>query len=298
MACANTSWSEENFSCSICLDVFSSPVTTACGHNFCRTCITKFWDGQVQYKCPVCNKLFNTRPDLQVNTFLSELAAQIRRTVRVKEQPCVEPAEVPCDVCTGTQPKAVKSCLVCLISYCQTHLEPHHRVAGLKKHRLVEPMDRLEDRMCKKHNRLLELFCQTEQVCVCLLCTVTDHNSHPVVPLKEEYEVKTAQLGKTVTDVPQKIQERKQKIKEIKDTVELSNKDADREILQNVDVAINVGRENWNQSSIHDSGHLWVAERPKKVLLGRTHLVSAVETDVSRYETKEAVCHCLDRCTV
>ncbi|CAL8326652.1 unnamed protein product [Boreogadus saida] len=55
-----------------------------------------------------------------------------------------------------------------------------------------------------------------------------------------------------------------------------------------VDVAINVGRENWNQSSIHDSGHLWVAERPKKVILGRTHLVSAVETDVSRYETKEA----------
>ncbi|CAL8363462.1 unnamed protein product [Boreogadus saida] len=30
MACANTSWSEENFSCSICLDVFGSPVTTAC----------------------------------------------------------------------------------------------------------------------------------------------------------------------------------------------------------------------------------------------------------------------------
>ncbi|CAL8358220.1 unnamed protein product [Boreogadus saida] len=163
MACANTSWSEENFSCSICLDVFSSPVTTACGHNFCRTCITKFWDEQVQYKCPVCNKLFNTRPDLQVNTFLSELAAQIRTTVRVKEQPCVEPGEVPCDVCTGTQQKAVKSCLVCFTSYCQTHLEPHQRVAGLQKHRLVEPMDRLEDRMCKKHDRLLELFCQTEQ---------------------------------------------------------------------------------------------------------------------------------------
>ncbi|CAL8283650.1 unnamed protein product, partial [Gadus morhua 'NCC'] len=84
-------------------------------------------------------------------------------SVRVKEQPCVEPAEVPCDVCTGTQLKAVKSCLVCFMSFCQTHLEPHERVAVLKKHRLVEPMDRLGDRMCKKHDRLLELFCQTEQ---------------------------------------------------------------------------------------------------------------------------------------
>ena len=91
-------------------------------------------------------------------------------------------------------------------------MEPHQRVARLQKHRLVEPMDRLEDRMCKKHDRLQELFCQTEQVCVCLLCTVTDHKSHPVVPLKEEYEVKTAQLGKIEIEVPQMIQERKCKI--------------------------------------------------------------------------------------
>ncbi|CAL8394056.1 unnamed protein product [Arctogadus glacialis] len=234
MASANTSWSEENFSCCICLDLFSSPVTTPCGHNFCRTCITKFWDEQVKYKCPVCNKIFDTKPDLQVNTLLSELAAQFRTTIRVKEQPCVEPAEVPCDFCTGTRLKAVKSCLVCFTSYCQTHLEPHQRVARLQKHRLVEPMDRLEGRMCKKHDRLLELFCQTDQVCVCLLCTVTDHKSHPVVPLKEEFEVKTAQLGKIEAEVPQMIQERKIKIKEIKDTVQLSNKDADREIVDGV----------------------------------------------------------------
>ncbi|XP_059929657.1 zinc finger protein RFP-like [Gadus macrocephalus] len=171
-----------------------------------------------------------------------------------EEQPCVEPAEVPCDVCTGTQQKAVKSCLMCFTSYCQTHLEPHQRVARLQKHRLVEPMDRLEDLMCKKHDRLLELFCRTEQVCVCLLCTVTDHKSHPVVPLKEEYEVKTAQLGKIEAEVPQKIQERKQKIKEIKDTVELSNKDADREIAHGGQVftaligCVEKGRDEFNQT--------------------------------------------------
>ncbi|XP_056437786.1 uncharacterized protein LOC130374834 [Gadus chalcogrammus] len=236
MASANTSWSEENFSCSICLDVFSSPVSTPCGHNFCRACITKFWDGQVKYKCPVCNELFNTRPDLRVNILFSEMVDRFGTSLRVKEQPCVEPGEVPCDVCTGTQLKAVKSCLMCLTSYCQTHLEPHHRVAGLKKHRLVEPMDRLEDRMCKKHDRLLELFCKTEQVCVCLLCTVTDHKSHPVIPLKEEYEVKTAQLGKIEAEVKQLIQERQKNIQEIKDTVKRIKADADREIADGVQV--------------------------------------------------------------
>ncbi|CAL8389721.1 unnamed protein product [Boreogadus saida] len=236
MACANAPWSEENFSCSICLDVFSSPVSTPCGHNFCRTCITKYWDEQVKYKCPVCNELFNTRPDLRVNILLSEMVDRFGTSVRVKEQPCVEPAEVHCDVCTGTQLKAVKSCLVCFISYCQTHLEPHQRVTVLKKHRLVEPMDRLEDRMCKKHDRLLELFCQTEQVCVCQYCTETDHKSHPVVPLKEEYEVKTAQLGKIEAEVQQMIQERQKNIQEIKDTVKRSKADADREIADGVQV--------------------------------------------------------------
>ncbi|XP_056437259.1 E3 ubiquitin-protein ligase TRIM39-like [Gadus chalcogrammus] len=236
MASANTSWSEENFSCSICLDVFSSPVSTPCGHNFCRTCITKFWDEQVKYKCPVCNELFNTRPDLRVNILISEMVDRFGTSLRVKEQPCVEPAEVPCDVCTGTQLKAVKSCLMCLTSYCQSHLEPHHRVAGLKKHRLVEPMDRLDDRMCKKHDRLLELFCKTEQVCVCQLCTVTDHKSHPVIPLKEEYEVKTAQLGKIEAEVKQLILERQNNIQEIKDTVKRSKADADREIADGVQV--------------------------------------------------------------
>ncbi|XP_059896978.1 E3 ubiquitin-protein ligase TRIM39-like [Gadus macrocephalus] len=236
MASATTSWSEENFSCSICLDVFSSPVSTPCGHNFCRTCVTKFWDEQVKYKCPVCNELFNTRLDLRVNILFSEMVDRFGTSLRVKEQPCVESAEIPCDVCTGTQLKAVKSCLMCLTSYCQTHLEPHHRVAGLKKHRLVEPMDRLDDRMCKKHDRLLELFCKTEQVCVCQFCTETDHKSHPVIPLKEEYEVKTAQLGKIQAEVKQMIQERQKNIQDIKDTVKRSKADADREIADGVQV--------------------------------------------------------------
>ncbi|KAK0149237.1 E3 ubiquitin/ISG15 ligase TRIM25 [Merluccius polli] len=253
MASANTSWSEDNFSCSICLDVFNSPVTTSCGHNFCRTCITTFWDDKVQYKCPVCNELFHTRPDLRVNTFISEMVDQFRRSVRVKEQPSVEPGEVPCDVCTGTQLKAVKSCLVCFMSYCHTHLEPHQRVARLKKHELVEPMDGLEDRMCKKHDRLLELFCQTDQVCVCLVC-MADHKSHPVVPLKEEYEVKTAQLGKIESEVQQMIQERQQKLQKIKDTVKRSKADADREIAEGEQVltdlirCIEKQRDDFNQT--------------------------------------------------
>ncbi|KAM4614750.1 zinc finger protein RFP-like [Polymixia lowei] len=132
--------------------------------------------------------------------------------------------------------KAVKSCLVCLASYCETHLEPHQRVKRLKRHKLIDPVENLEDRMCKKHNRPLELFCKTEQMCVCQFCTESDHKLHLVVPLKEEYEGKKAQLGKTGAEVQQMIQERLLKIREIKYSVELSKEDTDREIVNSVEV--------------------------------------------------------------
>uniref|UniRef100_A0A8C6NSC9 RING-type domain-containing protein n=1 Tax=Nothobranchius furzeri TaxID=105023 RepID=A0A8C6NSC9_NOTFU len=45
------------FLCSICLDVFTDPVSTPCGHNFCKTCITTHWDGERFYKCPLCKEI-------------------------------------------------------------------------------------------------------------------------------------------------------------------------------------------------------------------------------------------------
>ncbi|CAL8366563.1 unnamed protein product [Lota lota] len=138
-------------------------------------------------------------------------------------------------------------------------------------------MDRLEDRMCKKHDRLLELFCQTEQVCVCLFCTETDHKSHPVVPLKEEYEVKTAQLGKIETDFQQMIQERKLKIKEIKDTVDRSKADADREIADGVQVLTALMRyiEKWQ-----DEFNQRVKERLKSTKKEAEDLIKELEQEI------------------
>ncbi|XP_038561321.1 E3 ubiquitin-protein ligase TRIM21-like [Micropterus salmoides] len=242
MSAASCLLTEDQFLCSICLDVFTDPVSTPCGHNFCKTCITEHWNINVLCQCPSCKKVFNTKPELQVNTFISEMAAQFRQSAQQKasssssEQQAAKPGEVPCDVCTGTKLKALKSCLVCLASYCETHLEPHLTMAGLKRHQLIDPVENLEGRMCTKHDKLLELFCKTDQMCVCMLCTVLDHKTHDVVPLKEEYEGKKAELGKTEAETQQMIQKRRLKIQEIKRSVELSKEDADREIAGGVQV--------------------------------------------------------------
>ncbi|XP_037621677.1 E3 ubiquitin-protein ligase TRIM21-like [Sebastes umbrosus] len=242
MAAASNLQSEDQFLCSICLDVFTDPVSTPCGHNFCKNCITEHWNTSGRCQCPMCKEAFTIRPDLRVNTFISEMVVQFRQSAQQKtsssssEQQVSKPGEVPCDFCIGTKLKALKSCLVCLASYCETHLEPHLTASRLKKHQLIDPVENLEDRMCTKHDKPLELFCKTDLTCVCMLCLVLDHKMHDVVPLKEEYEGKKAELGKTEAEIQQMIQKRRLKIQEIKQSVDLSEEDADREIAEGVQV--------------------------------------------------------------
>uniref|UniRef100_A0A3Q4GWX8 RING-type domain-containing protein n=1 Tax=Neolamprologus brichardi TaxID=32507 RepID=A0A3Q4GWX8_NEOBR len=205
--------SEDQFLCSICLDVFTNPVSIPCGHNFCKNCITQHCDMNVVCQCFMYKETFYTRPQLRVNTLLSEVVAQFKCEVQQKvsssssEQQAAKPGEVPCDICTGTRLKALKSCLVCQESYCQTHLEPHLTKKGLKRHQLIDAVENLEGRMCKKHDKPLELFYP---------------KNHEFVPLREEYEGKKAELEKTEAEIQQMIQKRRLKIQQIKESVKMS----------------------------------------------------------------------------
>ncbi|XP_039465209.1 E3 ubiquitin-protein ligase TRIM21-like [Oreochromis aureus] len=170
------------------------------------------------------------------------MVAQFRREAQQKasssssELQAAKPGEVPCDICTGTRLKALKSCLVCQTSYCQTHLEPHLTVKGLKRHQLIDAVENLEGRMCTKHDNLLQLFCKTNQTCVCTLCSVLDHKNHEFVPLREEYEGKKAELEKTEAEIQQMIQKRRLKIQEVKESVKMSKDATDRQKAEGVQV--------------------------------------------------------------
>ncbi|KAL6491213.1 hypothetical protein MHYP_G00015580 [Metynnis hypsauchen] len=122
MASSSSLLSEDQLQCSICLDVFTDPVSTPCGHNFCRVCLKKCWDSSSRCKCPVCMEEFSKRPELRVNTFISGLAAQFKKSVQVKSSRSPEkrpskPTKVLCNYCTDEQLEAVKSCLDCGVSY-------------------------------------------------------------------------------------------------------------------------------------------------------------------------------------
>ncbi|XP_066578137.1 E3 ubiquitin-protein ligase TRIM39 [Amia ocellicauda] len=230
MASPSSLLCEEQFQCSICLEIFTSPVSTPCGHNFCMVCIGGYWDSSVECQCPMCKETFYRRPDLRVNTFIAGMAEQMKKLMlSPPEEHSAQPGDVPCDICTGRKLRAVKSCLVCLASYCSVHIKPHYDAAKLNQHKLIEPVSDIEDRLCKKHQKVLELFCREDQICVCQFCTETDHSGHNTVSLKEECRQKKAQLGETEAEVQQKFQDRLKKVEEIRQAVELSRLGAQRE---------------------------------------------------------------------
>ncbi|XP_041652046.1 zinc-binding protein A33-like [Cheilinus undulatus] len=292
MSAASCLLTEDQLLCSICLDVFTDPVTIPCGHNFCKNYITKNWDINARHYCPICKDLFKRRPELKINTDIKGIAAQFRQSAQQEssssslERYVSLPGEVPCDDCTGTKLNALKSCLVCLASYCETHLEPHLTKSGLKKHQLIDPVENLEDRMCEKHDKLLELFCKNDQRCVCMMCSVSDHKTHDVVPLKEEYEGKKAKLDKRKAEMNQMIQKRRLKMQELRRSVELSDENADREIAEGFQVftaLIETVQRNLNR--LIDS----VKEKQEKTKNQAEVFIRELEQEISELEKRSTV---------
>lgn len=88
MALAAAFLSEDQFTCSICLEVFNNPVSTPCGHSFCQGCISSYWDSggprgaHRAFQCPLCKESYRKRPELQINRTLKEITEQFKQMAK------------------------------------------------------------------------------------------------------------------------------------------------------------------------------------------------------------------------
>ncbi|XP_044936365.1 tripartite motif-containing protein 29 isoform X4 [Mustela putorius furo] len=129
--------------------------------------------------------------------------------------------EVLCDSCIGNKQKAVKSCLVCQASFCELHLKPHLEGAAFRDHQLLEPIRDFEARKCPVHGKTMELFCQTDQTCICYLCMFQEHKNHSTVTVEEAKAEKETELSLQKEQL-------QLKIIEIEDEAEKWQKEKDR----------------------------------------------------------------------
>lgn len=233
--------SPDYFSCSLCMSLLRDPVAIPCGHSFCMDCISGYWneaDYTGIYICPQCKITFTQRPVLRPNATLSMVAEKIKKSgLNLNLSTSLGnvyagPSDVPCDFCTGKKLKAVKSCLNCLASYCEKHLKPHYESATFKRHKLVDELGNLDRKICPQHQKSLELFCRTDQMCICAICTVSEHRGHDIVSAEAERGEKQKLLGVSQAEIRQKCQERVKELEELKTAVDSLKNSAQRAMVE------------------------------------------------------------------
>uniref|UniRef100_A0A3B1ICT6 Uncharacterized protein n=1 Tax=Astyanax mexicanus TaxID=7994 RepID=A0A3B1ICT6_ASTMX len=159
----------------------------------------------------------------------------------------------PCSICLEvfndpvSTPCGHNFCVVCLRQYwdsssrCQCPvckaefpqrpaLSINTFISGLK-HKLMDPVENLEDYICQKHERPLELFCRDDQVTLCQFCTDADHKTHSTVPIEEE-SVEKKVIDHMQKEVQQMIQDKLNKVEEIKLSVILNKRQAEEFIKE------------------------------------------------------------------
>ncbi|XP_073504794.1 E3 ubiquitin/ISG15 ligase TRIM25-like [Phyllobates terribilis] len=210
----------DELNCSICLSLYTDPVSLRCGHNFCRSCIVSVLDAQEAaggYSCPDCRAEYPERPALQKNWKLRNILERFSST-----QPDMEETRIFCTYCTKSPVPAVRTCLQCETSMCEEHLAAHNKSVN---HNIIEPTVSFKDQKCSTHNEILKYYCPKDAACVCVSCWVAgDHKGHDVELLDMASEKKKEKLKKQLDDLnPQKAeiqtrvqnqQDRKKKIQE------------------------------------------------------------------------------------
>lgn len=214
---------EDELTCSICLCLFENPVSLICGHSFCANCLEATWNDSISsLSCPHCRMAFPNKPELKKNTVLSAVLDAYRIKAGVSE-PVKEhfevikkdPDEIKCDNCM--EAKAVKTCLTCMASYCEDHVRPHRENAIFRAHQLSDPLPDLMERLCSDHGKLMELYCNQHQSCICTTCLQDMHKGCEFITADERRFKQKADLTDKLNILDVKTDKNQQVITQMKE---------------------------------------------------------------------------------
>ncbi|XP_041657208.1 finTRIM family, member 83 [Cheilinus undulatus] len=224
--------------CYLCKESLRDPVSIPCGHIFCSICLKTYWDHADHtgsYLCPQCRVSYSKRPTPRRvgssrNSSLQRSYESQPPTPPSPDYNHAGPQDVACDVCK--KHKAVKTCLMCLASFCEKDLQAHFNSPTFKRHKLVDVLDVLDRHVCPQHQKGLELFCRTDQMCICVLCTVKEHKGHDMVSAEQERADEQQRLGVTQAEIQEKIHDRLKQMEEMKQAVDSLKTSAQRALQE------------------------------------------------------------------
>ncbi|XP_040293789.1 LOW QUALITY PROTEIN: E3 ubiquitin/ISG15 ligase TRIM25-like [Bufo bufo] len=198
----------DELNCSICLDIYTDPVTLRCGHNFCRGCIKDVLDtqeGSGVYTCPDCREDFLERPALRRNTTLSNIAQHFLCT------PQQEGPGIFCTFCDVPVP-AVRSCVQCETYMCHHHLMKHDRSV---EHTSTPLNPSPKSRKCVVHHKALEYYCYMDSVCVCAQCVSSRHCGHRVEPMEDALQMRKENMRNVLQKLTTNIEKTEKRVQSL-----------------------------------------------------------------------------------
>ncbi|XP_056403877.1 E3 ubiquitin-protein ligase TRIM39-like [Hyla sarda] len=199
--------------CSICLNIYTHPVTLRCGHNFCRDCIGQVLntqDGAGGYSCPECRAEYRERPSLIKNITLCNVAERLRSTQPHQE----EITGIHCTYCVDSPVPAVRYCLHCEASLCDKHVRSHNKS---EEHVLTDPTTSQENRKCSVHKKVLEYYCTDDSTCICVYYAEEEHLGHRVEKMDEASEKKKKKLRNVLQKLITKREKTEERVRSLEE---------------------------------------------------------------------------------
>ncbi|XP_071395456.1 E3 ubiquitin-protein ligase TRIM39-like [Centroberyx affinis] len=145
-----SSISEEDFSCSVCHDIFKDPVLLSCSHSFCKACLQSWWTEKQIHECPICKRR-SSRSEPPCNLVLKNLCEAF---LLERDQRASAGSELLCSLhseklklfCLDHQQTV---CVVCLHSETHTNhrIRPIDEAARHHKEELQESLKPLKKKL-------------------------------------------------------------------------------------------------------------------------------------------------------
>eukprot|EP00062_Callorhinchus_milii_P025977 gi/632987568/ref/XP_007882628.1/ PREDICTED: E3 ubiquitin-protein ligase TRIM39-like [Callorhinchus milii] len=242
--------------CSICLEFYTDPVSTDCGHNFCRDCILQCWGtGQGSVSCPQCRQQIPQR-SVRPNRTLSNMVESVQRlslNLRLEEVgiQCEEHEEKLKLFCETDQ-RAI--CVVCAMSrdHKDHTLIPIQEAAELHKQKLQKALETLQKQLdamshCQREEGAAQLevkrqaerlrknidaeFAKRHQL-------LTEEQRDLITKLRQQEEAILGQIENNKSHISKQITSINQRITEIQTRLTLQNTEFLKDIKSIIDRSV------------------------------------------------------------